>query len=100
MTPHAVFLAARFAPAAAVEELAKLRAQFDIYGPGGFYDSVAVRSGTVAKRYLALDQGMVMAALGNLLGGDVLRDAFTRGGAERLLRPVIAVEEFSVPADQ
>ena len=59
-----------------------------------------MRSGTVAKRYLALDQGMVMAALGNLLGGDVLRDAFTRGGAERLLRPVIAVEEFSVPADQ
>lgn len=96
VTPHAVFLAARFAPAAALAELAKLRADFDIYGPGGFYDSVAVRSGTVARRYLALDQGMVMAALGNLLGGDLLRDAFTRGGADRLLRPVIAVEEFSL----
>ena len=64
------------------------------------HDSVAVRSGTVAKRYLALDQGMVMGALGNLLGGDVLRDAFSRGGAERLLRPAIAVEEFTVPANQ
>ncbi|HZM80558.1 MAG TPA: glucoamylase family protein [Candidatus Limnocylindrales bacterium] len=96
VTPHAVFLAARFAPAAAVAELAKLRADFDIYGPGGFYDSVAVRSGTVARRYLALDQGMVMAALGNLLGGDLLRDAFTRGGAQRLLRPVIAAEEFTL----
>lgn len=100
VTPHAVFLAARFAPAQSVAQLAKLRAQFDIYGPGGFYDSVAVRSGTVAKRYLALDQGMVMGALGNLLGGDVLRDAFSRGGAERLLRPAIAVEEFTVPANQ
>jgi hypothetical protein len=100
VTPHAVFLAARYAPAAAVAELARLRAQFDSYGPGGFYDSVAVRSGTVAKRYLALDQGMVMAALGNLLGDDVLREAFTRGDAQRLLRPVIAVEEFSIPAHQ
>jgi hypothetical protein len=96
VTPHAVFLAARFAPAASVAQLLKLRSQFDIYGPGGFYDSVAVRSGTVAKRYLALDQGMVMAALGNLLGGDVLRDAFIRGGGERLLRPAVAVEEFTL----
>jgi hypothetical protein len=96
VTPHAVFLAARYAPAEAVAELTRLRADFDVYGPGGYYDSVAVRSGTVAKRYLALDQGMVMASLGNLLGGDVLRDAFTRGGGERLLRPVVAVEEFSV----
>jgi len=98
VTPHAVFLAARFAPAESVRELLRLRDQFDVYGPGGFYDSVAVRSGTVAKRYLALDQGMIMGALGNLLGGDVLRDAFSRGGAERLLRPAMAVDEFSVPA--
>jgi Putative glucoamylase/Protein of unknown function (DUF3131) len=96
VTPHAVFLAARFAPEASLAELAKLRADFDIYGPGGFYDSVAVRSGTVARRYLALDQGMIMASLGNLLGGDLLRDAFTRGGAQRLLRSVIAVEEFTL----
>ncbi|HEX6681492.1 MAG TPA: glucoamylase family protein [Candidatus Limnocylindrales bacterium] len=96
VTPHAVFLAARFAPGPALAQLLKLRAQFDIYGPGGFYDSVAVRSGTVAKRYLALDQGMVMASLGNLLGDDVLREAFTRGDAERQLRPVIAVEEFTL----
>jgi hypothetical protein len=96
VTPHAVFLAARFAPAESLAELAKLRAQFDIYGPGGFYDSVAVRSGTVAKRYLALDQGMIMAALGNLLGGDILRDAFTRGGADRLLRPPMAAEVFTL----
>lgn len=100
VTPHAVFVALRYTPAEALAELARLRSQFDIYGPGGFYDAVAVRSGKVAKRYLALDQGMIMAALGNLLGGDILRDAFTRGGPEKLLRPVIAIEEFSVPARQ
>jgi hypothetical protein len=100
VTPHAVFLALRFQPVSALTELAKLRRDFDSYGPGGYYDAIGVRSGTVAKRYLALDQGMVLAALGNILGGDVLRQAFTRGGAERLLRPVMAMEEFNVPEHQ
>lgn len=100
VTPHAVVLALRFAPSAALSQLAKLRANFDSYGPGGFYDAVAVRSGKVAKRYLALDQGMILAALGNLLGDDVLREAFTAGGAQRYLRPVMRLEEFNVPARQ
>jgi hypothetical protein len=100
VTPHAVFLALPYQPVAALVELAKLRRDFDIYGPGGYYDSVAVRSGTVAKRYLALDQGMIMGALGNLLADDVLRRAFTKGGAERLLRPVMAMEEFNLPPRQ
>ncbi|OLF19595.1 glucoamylase family protein [Actinophytocola xanthii] len=100
VTPHAVVLALPYQPAAARHELAKLRRDFDSYGPGGFYDAVAVRSGKVAKRYLALDQGMIMGALGNLLAGDVLRDAFTRGGAERHLRPVMAMEEFTLPRRQ
>ena len=81
-------------------ELAKLRTDFDSYGPGGFYDSIAVRSGKVAKRYLALDQGMIMGALGNLNGDNVLRNAFTKGGAEQHLRPVMAMEEFNLPAHQ
>ena len=44
--------------------------------------------------YLSLDQGMAMAALGNALGGDVLRRAFATQRTERALRPVIGVEEF------
>ncbi len=47
-----------------------MRKNFDAYGPGGFYDAIAVRSGQVSKRYLSLDQGMIMAALGNELAGD------------------------------
>jgi hypothetical protein len=100
VTPHAVVLALPYQPRAAVTELAKLRRDFDSYGPGGFYDAIAVRSGTVAKRYLALDQGMIMGALGNLLGDDLLRDAFTKGGADKHLRPVMAMEEFNLPRRQ
>ena len=35
-----------------------------------------------------------MAALGNALGGDVLRKAFASPGYERALRPVIGIEQF------
>ncbi|MET8160501.1 glucoamylase family protein [Sphaerisporangium sp. NPDC005289] len=94
VTPHASFLALRYAGPKALDNLARLRAGFDSYGPGGFYDAVAVRSGRVAKEYLALDQGMIMGALGNALGGDALRRYYTPGGAERLLKPVLGAEEW------
>jgi hypothetical protein len=41
-----------------------LRRDFDVYGEGGFYDAVNVDTGQVSRFWLALDQGMVMAALG------------------------------------
>jgi len=95
VTPHAVFLALEYAPQESLANLAKLRANFDAYGPGGFYDSIAVRSGTVAKRYLALDQGMTMAALGNVLGHDMLRRYFVSHEVEKRLKPLMRMERFS-----
>jgi hypothetical protein len=53
----------------------------------------SVQTSTTA--YLSLDQGMIMAALGNALGDDVLRRAFADSSMERALRPVIGVERFS-----
>ena len=95
VTPHASFLALRYAPDAALANLAKLRAHFDAYGPGGFYDAVAVRSGQVSKHYLALDQGMIMAALGNALAGDDMRRYVSRGPVEKSLKPLMQMEQFS-----
>ncbi len=95
VTPHASFLALRYAPEAALTNLAKIRQDFDAYGPGGFYDAVAVRSGEVSKRYLSLDQGMVMAALGNALTDDNLRRYVSRGPLEKKLEPLMQMEEFS-----
>ena len=45
--------------------------------------------------YLSLDQGMIMAAIGNALGHDGMRRAFATRDVERELRPVMGVEEFS-----
>jgi hypothetical protein len=94
VTPHASFLALRYAPAEALANLAGLRAEFDAYGPGGFYDAVAVESGKVSKRYLSLDQGMVMAALGNALAGDDMRDYVVPGGLTEKVKPLMAQEVF------
>ncbi len=94
VTPHASFLALRYAPQEALANLDNLRTDFDAYGPGGFYDAVAVESGQVSQTYLSLDQGMIMAALGNALTDDRLRDSVSRGRMQAVLEPVMAEETF------
>lgn len=96
VTPHAAFLALPYAKREVLDNLAKMRANLGAYGPGGFYDAVAVRSGTVAKRYLALDQAMVLGAIGNELGRGSIHRAFVTPQVERALRPLMAMETFNV----
>ncbi|CAN5652722.1 hypothetical protein BH23CHL6_BH23CHL6_08850 [soil metagenome] len=95
VTPHAVFLALRWAPRAVMRNLARLEANFDIYGQWGFRDSVNVDTGTVSEAYLSLDQGIIMAAIGNELADDVLRDAFATKEVRKALRKVIGMEKFA-----
>jgi hypothetical protein len=94
VTPHAAFLALRFAPGRALANLARLERDFDVYDRWGFRDSVNVDTGVPSSFYLSLDQGMIMAAIGNALGGDMLRRAFVSPRFERALRPILGVEEF------
>jgi len=95
VTPHAAFLGLRYDPKATLKNLARLERDFGIYTRWGFLDSVNVDSGVTSDSYLSLDQGMIMAAIGNALEHDVLRRAFATHDVERELRPVIGVEEFS-----
>jgi len=94
VTPHALFLAMHVESREAYDNLRKLERELDAYGEGGFYDAIAVRSGTVAKRYLSLDQSMVMGSIGNVFGGDVIRRAFATGEVRRRIKPLIAMEQF------
>jgi hypothetical protein len=98
VTPHAAFLAMMHEGGQAYANLLRIEKRLEAYGDGGFFDAVAVRSGTIARRYLSLDQAMVMGALGNVLGSGVLRRAFSTTSVERVLRPVIALEEFGAGA--
>jgi Putative glucoamylase/Protein of unknown function (DUF3131)/RTX calcium-binding nonapeptide repeat (4 copies) len=96
VTPHAAFLGLQYRDREAVANLRRLERDFPgLYTPLGFRDSVNVDSGRVSSSYLSLDQGMVMAAIGNELEHDMLRDAFATRDMERALRPVIGVEEFA-----
>jgi len=49
----------------------------------------------VSPYYLSLDQGMIMAAIGNALGHDMLRKAFATTEFKQRVKPVIAVETFN-----
>jgi Ca2+-binding RTX toxin-like protein len=95
VTPHAAFLSLRWDRAAALADLSTLERRYHLVDRWGFRDSVNVTTGAVSGSYLSLDQGMIMAAIGNELGGDVLRRAFAGPDLERRLRPVLGVEEFN-----
>jgi hypothetical protein len=95
VTPHAAFLGLRWNPRAVLDNLARLRSDFDVYSRWGFRDAVNVDTGRASPGYLSLDQGMIMAAIGNALTRDGLRRAFAGRDFERAVRPVIAVETFS-----
>ncbi|TIC84420.1 glucoamylase family protein [Nocardioides sp. GY 10127] len=101
VTPHASFLALRYKPGAALANLRKIRTHFDAYGEGGFYDAVATQSGRVAHEYLSLDQGMIMAALGNALDGDDVRGYAATRQMRDALEPLMRQEVFaSAPREE
>jgi len=95
VTPHASFLGLRWDRGAVMTNLDKLRRDFNIYSKWGFRDSVNVQSGVVSPFYLSLDQGMIMAAIGNELSDDLVRRAFSGPDMQDLVRPVIRVERFN-----
>ena len=95
VTPHASFLGLRWDRSAVLTNVDNLRRDFGIYSKWGFRDSVNVQTGVVSPFYLALDQGMIMAAIGNELSSDLLRRAFSGPDMEQLVRPVISVESFN-----
>jgi hypothetical protein len=95
VTPHASFLALRFAPDRALANLRALVKAFPILDPQGFHDSVSITTGEVSGCVLSLDQGMILAAIANALADDAIRRAFSEGLIEQTIRPLIAPEEFT-----
>jgi hypothetical protein len=101
VTPHAAFLALRWAPRAGLADLARLKEIPGMYDRWGFHDSVNVQDRTVSDSYLALDQGIIEAAIGNALDNDVLRRAFASQDVRSALLPVMAMETFNAgPRDR
>ena len=94
VTPHAAFLALDFDRDATLANLANLAADFPgLYGRGGFKDAVNVATGQVADRYLALDQGMVIAAIANELTNNQLQ-GYMATTLQPSLQPLMQIEQF------
>jgi hypothetical protein len=98
IAPYASFLALRFARSEALANLRGLARRPAAYGRYGFADSVDVGCDKVSDAILAVDQGMIMAAVANALDDDVMQDHFGRGPVEAAVRPLIAPERFTAAA--
>ena len=94
VTPHAAFLALPYDRDAVLENLDGIETNLGAYGPGGFYDAVATGSGAIAKRYLSLDQSMIMGAILNEQKNDRLKKYFVDPGFERAIRPLVEQQVF------
>ena len=64
-------------------------------GEGEQVDAVNVDTGTSSDYHLSLDQGMILAAIGNALADDMLRRDFVTPEFERDIKLVIGVEKFN-----
>ncbi len=94
VTPYATFLALNFRPRASVANLARLQSLYHLVGPLGYYDSVNVHSGAVAHAYLALDEGMSLAALDNYLNHDSIQHYFNANPVGRKPQSLLSRENM------
>ncbi len=96
VTPHASFLALPFAPREAMDNLHAMAVAFPaLYGPNGFADAVDVTTGKVSDHVLTLDQGMILAAIANVLMDNTLQKKFSDAKVESAIRPVMHLERFA-----
>ncbi len=101
VTPHASVLSLEYAPEQVIANLRKMLELYEIYGEYGFYDSVNVTTGKVARKYLALDQGMIFIALNNYLNNGIIRDRFHADPEMHKAEKLLSEEKFfeEAPAD-
>ncbi len=95
VTPHATFLALDYAPEAVQKNMKALK-KLKMYGKYGFYDSVNMETGEIAKAYLALDQGMIIVSIANYLEDGVIRDYFHSDPIGKKPEELLEREVFSI----
>lgn len=94
VTPHASFLALEFAPKECISNIRKMLELYNIYGEYGFYDSIDVKTGRVALKYLCLDQAMSFLALDNYLNDGAIRKRFSADPINKRAEELLKVEDF------
>lgn len=94
LSPHAAILALDTLPEHVIDNLREMLRNYEIYGEYGFYDSINVRNGRVNTQYLALDQGMILAAIANYLKKGVIQEYFHRDEIAKKAESLLGLEEW------
>ncbi len=94
VTPHASALGLEYAPKEVISNLRKLIELYDIYGEYGFYDAVTVETRKVARKYLALDQGMILLSINNYLNDGAIRKRFHANADIQKAEKLLTAEKF------
>jgi hypothetical protein len=98
VTPHATALTLELAPQEAIANFRKLIELFDVYGEYGFYDAVTVNTGLIARKYLSLDQGMILVSLANYLKEGTIRKHFHSDPEMKQGEKLLSSEKLFEPA--
>ncbi len=96
VTPHAVILALLAGDEKIVmENLKNILKDFPkIYGEFGLYDSVDINTKEVTKKYLSLDQGMILVTLCNYLNNGSIQKKFEKDPIFQNVKDLISIENF------
>ncbi|HLF98387.1 MAG TPA: glucoamylase family protein [Methylococcaceae bacterium] len=94
VTPHAAALGLLATPQEAAANLLELARRYPLYGEYGLYDAVNPISGAVARKYLVLNQSMILIALANHLKDHAVQRRFAGDPIMQKALPLIGVENF------
>lgn len=94
VSPYSSLLALEFAPEAVLKNVRQMLLRYPLYGAYGLYDAVDVKTGQVAPRYLALDQGMILLAINNYLNEGILRRRFHADPVVKRIEWLLETERF------
>jgi hypothetical protein len=97
VTPYAAFLALPVIPEQAYADIAQLLKSYpSLYTQYGFLDSVDIRSGQVASRYMAVSQMTILMAIDNAVDHDQLQSYAAHSTYAQVLAPYMRMEQYSI----
>ncbi len=95
ITPHAIVLPILYNPEECIKTLKKLLKLYpDMYGEYGFYDSVNIKKNITGRKYLALDQAMILITLNNYLNNRAMQKRFEKDTVFRNFKYLMEIEKF------
>jgi hypothetical protein len=96
ITPHASFLALGFEPSTAYQNLETMKGKYPIMGPYGFFDSLNVKTKTVTRSYLTLDEGMILVSIDNYVNHGRIQSYFMKDPVGKNPRTLLTGEDFYI----